>query len=192
MCIRDRLNDILADATTALQPPYISGRRLKICLLYTSTQMAADNFRVEFRFLKHGIIRQKGHARTMLARRADAFQRRDCSAGGDFLLCRIVVAFKPHAVMPAAGAAIHNKPFAQRVDDRSAHAMQTAGIGIILMVELAARMQLGIDDLYARNAKLRMNIHRHAAAVILHGGAAVLMPVSYTHLDVYKRQLPPS
>ena len=70
--------------------------------------------------------------------------------------------------MPAAGAAIHNKPFAQRVDDRSAHAMQTAGISIILMVELAARMQLGLDDLYARNAKLRMNIHRHAAAVILH------------------------
>lgn len=114
----------------------------------------------------------------MLARRADAFQRRDCSAGGDFLLCRIVVAFKPHAVMPAAGAAIHNKPFAQRVDDRSAHAMQTAGISIILMVELAARMQLGIDDLYARNAKLRMNIHRHAAAVILHGGAAVLMQLN--------------
>ena len=32
------LNDILADATTALQPPYISGRRLKI---YYATQQSA-------------------------------------------------------------------------------------------------------------------------------------------------------
>ena len=31
------LNDILADATTALQPPYISGRRLKI---YYATQQS--------------------------------------------------------------------------------------------------------------------------------------------------------
>ena len=43
------------------------------------------------------------------------------------------------------------------------------------MVELAARVQLGVNDLDARNAQLRMHIHRNAAPVVLHADATVLV-----------------
>ena len=138
-------------------------------------QMAADGFGIEFRFFKNGVIRQERHARAMLARRADALQRGHRAPGSNFLFRRIIIAFKAHAVVPAAGAAIHDEPFAQRVDDRRADAVQAAGIRIILMIEFAARVQPGVDHLHARDAQFRVDIDRNAAAVVLHGGAAVLV-----------------
>ena len=111
----------------------------------------------------------------MLARRADALKRRNRTSGCDFSFFLVVVALKAHAVMSAACAAVYNHPLAQRIDDRRANAMQTAGIRIILMIELTAGVQLGIDDLHAGDAQFRVNIHRNTASVILDRRAAVLM-----------------
>ena len=51
--------------------------------------------------------------------------------------------------------------------------MQAARKGIVVLVELAARVQLGEHDLDARDARLRVDVRRDAAAVVLDGGAAV-------------------
>ena len=70
---------------------------------------------------------------------------------------------------------IHRHPLAERIYDRRAHAVQTAGIGVVLIVKLSARVKLGIDDLYRRNAQRRMNVHGHAAAVVRYLAGAVLL-----------------
>jgi len=70
---------------------------------------------------------------------------------------------------------IHRQPFAEGVHDAGAHAVQTAGVGVILIAEFAARVQLGENDLHAGDAQIGMQIHGHAAAVIPHGSRAVLM-----------------
>ena len=53
--------------------------------------------------------------------------------------------------------------------------MQAAGIGIVFIAELAARVQAGINQLDTRYMQLWMLVHRHAAAVIPHRGGAILM-----------------
>ena len=68
---------------------------------------------------------------------------------------------------------VHGQPLAQRVDDRRAHAVQTAGIAVILVVELAARVQHGENDLRAADVHGRVLIHRHTAPVVVHRCGAV-------------------
>ena len=138
-------------------------------------QTAADGLRIELRLLKHGVVRQEGDARAMPPRRCDALKPRHRAAGGDLLFLRIVIALKAHAVFAPAGADLDHQPSRQRIDHRRAHAVQTAGIAVILVVEFAARMQLGKDHLHTGDAQLRMHVHRHAASVVLDGGAAVLV-----------------
>ena len=48
-----------------------------------------------------------------------------------------------------------------------------------MFVELAARVQLGKDDLHARNARFGVDIGRNAAAVILYRGTAVLIEFDF-------------
>ena len=77
-------------------------------------------------------------------------------------------------MLPIAEA-VHRHPFGQRVDHRRAYAVQAARISIVLMVKLAARVQLGIDDLHARNTKRWVHIDRNAAAVVPHAAGTVLV-----------------
>ena len=70
---------------------------------------------------------------------------------------------------------IHRQPLGKRVDNRRAYAVQTAGIGIVFVAELAARMQTRINQFHARYMQLRMLVHGHAAAVVPYRRRAVLM-----------------
>ena len=65
------------------------------------------------------------------------------------------------------------KAFGQGVDARDAHAVQAAGHLVRRVVELAARVELGHDDLYGRDLFLRVDVHGDAAPVVAHGDAVV-------------------
>ena len=86
----------------------------------------------------------------------------------------ILHGFKALLIVAVILIHIHDHPFGKRVYHRCAHAVQTAGIGVIFIIEFSARMQLRIYDLHRRYAQLRMNIHGHAAAVIAYLAGAVL------------------
>ncbi len=59
--------------------------------------------------------------------------------------------------------------------------MQATGIAIAVVIEFAARMQLGKDHLHAAYAQLFVDAHRDAAAVILHGDGVVFVQ-GHAHL----------
>ena len=71
--------------------------------------------------------------------------------------------------------AVHRHPFGQGVHYRRTHAVQAAGIGVVVIVKLAARVQAGIDQLNTADVILGMLVHGHAAAVVPYRGAAVLV-----------------
>lgn len=58
------------------------------------------------------------------------------------------------------------QPDRERIDHRDAHAMQTAGHLVGILVELSARVQLRHDDFGGGNAFGRVDIGRNAAPVI--------------------------
>ncbi|CAM5503630.1 hypothetical protein KAURM247S_01557 [Kitasatospora aureofaciens] len=58
------------------------------------------------------------------------------------------------------------QPRGERVDDRGADAVQTAGGRVRAAAELAARVQLGHHDLDARQSGLGLDVDRDAAAVV--------------------------
>ena len=70
----------------------------------------------------------------------------------------------------AVAAHHHFQPFAQRIHHAGAHTVQTARhlIAGIFAAEFAARVQHGIYHRDGRDAKLWLNIHRNAAAVVCH------------------------
>ena len=65
------------------------------------------------------------------------------------------------------------QPVRQRIDHRNAHAVQTAGNLIGVVVEFAAGVQLGHNDFSRRNAFFLVHAHRNAAAVVADGGRTV-------------------
>ena len=71
-------------------------------------------------------------------------------------------------VLGAVTAHMHNQPFAQRVYNAGADAVQTAShfVAGILAAKLAAGMQHGIHDRDSRDAQFGLDIHRDTAAVI--------------------------
>jgi hypothetical protein len=102
-------------------------------------------------------------------------------AGGGADLVHVhdaVAMFEPRAVFLVVAPDRQLQPFAQRVDDRDAHAMQTArdlvGVAaLIRVVEFPAGVQLGHDDLGRRNALFLVDVDRDAAAVVAHGNRVV-------------------
>ena len=68
---------------------------------------------------------------------------------------------------------LHLQPLAERVDHAHAHAVQAAGHLVGLVVELAARVQLGHDHLHGGDAFALVHVHRDAPAVVLHRHAVV-------------------
>ena len=61
----------------------------------------------------------------------------------------------------------------RRIDHAHAHAVQAAAEGVVFIVEFAAGMQAGQDELNTGDFFFGMNIHRHAAAVIADLATAV-------------------
>ena len=81
-----------------------------------------------------------------------------------------LVGLRPDVPVPAD---LHVQPGRQRVDHGHADAVQAAGNGVGLAVELAARVQRGHHDLDRRAVLHRVLIHRNAAAVVPHPDPAV-------------------
>ena len=63
---------------------------------------------------------------------------------------------------------LHHHVRRKRVYDGRADAMQTSGYLVSSSTELAAGVQLSMDDLNCRYAHLRVDVHRHTASVVLH------------------------
>ncbi len=87
---------------------------------------------------------------------------------------------EPGAVFGVVAPDGQLQPFAQRVDDRDAHAVQTArdlvGVAaVVRVVEFPAGVELGHDDLGSRNAFLGMHVDRDPTAVVADGNAVVGM-----------------
>ncbi len=54
---------------------------------------------------------------------------------------------------------VHFHQGRQRIDDADADAVQAAGEGVVVVAELAARVQAREDQLDTRDLLLRMNVH---------------------------------
>src|SRR5690606_1500102 len=93
---------------------------------------------------------------------ADHGQRRDRVAHAVFLVVQLAVALDPQ-----------DKLLGQRIHHGHAHAVQTAGNLVAVVVELSAGMQHGHDDLGGGTAFLGMDVHGNAAAVVRDGDGVV-------------------
>ncbi len=69
----------------------------------------------------------------------------------------------------------HLEPIRERVNALRADAVQTAGIFVGALPELAARVQIRQDQLDRRHLELRMHVDRNAAAVVAHRNRAIDM-----------------
>ncbi len=104
-------------------------------------------------------VRREIHAGTGIAltHGADHFQLGGLEAVGEGHLVFVAITLDPD---PHLGR--------QGVDHGNAHAVQAAGELVVLVGELAARVQLGEDQLDTGHALFRVDIHRHAASVVGH------------------------
>ena len=95
--------------------------------------------------------------------------------GGDLARRRIGHALKAGLIVLEIMKHIHRGPAAQRVHHGRAHAVQAAGVGVVFVIELAARVELGEDDFRTADPHRGMDVHRHAASVVLYAGGAVVI-----------------
>jgi hypothetical protein len=93
---------------------------------------------------------------------ADLLERRHRVAMGEFDEMLLAVAPDPELQLAR-----------QRVDHGNADAVQAARYLVGILVEFAAGMQLGHDDLGRGNALALVNVDGNAAAVVAHGDGAV-------------------
>ena len=82
-------------------------------------------------------------------------------------------------VMEAIAPHIQPQVLGQRVDHRDAHAVQTAGNLVAVVVELTAGMQHGHDDFGGRNALFLVDVDRDAATVVIHRHRAVFQDLDH-------------
>ena len=61
---------------------------------------------------------------------------------------------------------LHLQPRRERIDHGDSDTVQPAREAVVLVVELAARVQLREDQFHARHLVFRVDVHRHAAAVV--------------------------
>jgi hypothetical protein len=92
----------------------------------------------------------------------------------DFELGSGLAAGKAQVVLLATAPHPAFQVLRERVHDRHAHAVQSAGVLIGLVVEFPAGMQTGQDQLHAAYLFLRMDVHGHAATVVLNLARTVL------------------
>ena len=80
---------------------------------------------------------------------------------------------KAHEMFLAVAPNGQVQPRRQRIHDRHADAVQTAGDLVGILVEFSACMELGHDDLGPGNAFLGMDVDRNAAAIVFDRDRAV-------------------
>ena len=97
---------------------------------------------------------------------ADGGSRLMSRARNGFHLLYRLTAFKPHGVLVFPVVYRRLQPFGQRIDDRGADTVQTAGDLVAVAAELAAGVQNGENNLQCRNTHLRMDADRDAASVV--------------------------
>lgn len=133
---------------------------------------AADG---KFRRIEVFRVRREVHAGAgiALANSADHFE-----VGG------FVAIGEGHLVFVAVALDLDPDLRGQGVDHRNTHAVQAAGELVVLVGELAAGVQLGQDQLDARHTLFRVNVHRHAAAVVGHFKGVVGMENDLYRLGV--------
>ena len=78
----------------------------------------------------------------------------------------------------------HLELLRQRIHHGHADAMQAAGDFVVLVVEFSAGVQPREDQLDAAHLLFRMDVHRHAAAVVRHGQGVVLVQDDVDFLGV--------
>jgi hypothetical protein len=81
-------------------------------------------------------------------------------------LTALLAVFKGDLVAPAAALDGHLQAPGKGVDHRHPHPVQTAGEGVVLVGELGAGVQAGQNQLHPADPLLRVDVHRHAAAVV--------------------------
>ena len=135
---------------------------------------AAHQVGLEAHVLEHAGVGLEAHDGAALAGVAHLLQRGHGVAGDDLAGLAVHDGLKANEIVAVILVHVHGHPLRQGVDHGRAHAMQAAGIGVVLVGELAAGVQLGVDDLHGGNAKLGVDVHRHAAPVVAHLAGAVL------------------
>ena len=78
------------------------------------------------------------------------------------------------SVQVTVASDIDGEPLGQRVGDGRAHAVQTAGIGILSAVEFRARVQLREDDFHAADFEFRVFVDGDTSAVVGHSRDVVV------------------
>ena len=122
---------------------------------------AADRLEVVVGGLEDRLVGPEGHRGAGALRRPALLQR--AAASGS----------RRAGSTGSRRADAHLEPGGQRVDDRDADAVQPAGDGVGLAVELPAGVQHGQDDLEGRPLLRRVHVDRDAAAVVVDPHAAV-------------------
>ena len=131
------------------------------CLL---AHAGMEGFVVIFQRVEHLGIGFEGDLRAVLVRGADDAHFLGNMAAGEFHLINFPVL-----------ADLDLQPLGKGVDDRRAHAVQTAGDLIAPAAEFAARVQDGIDDLQRGLAGLGLNVDGDAAAIVGDGDGVALV-----------------
>ena len=137
-------------------------------------QASSHRFAGKMGVLKHARVGLEAHNGAALARVAQLGQGRDGLAGED-LAVFVRHALKALLIMRVILIHIHREPFGKRVHHAGAHAVQAAGIGIIFVVEFAARVQLGVHHFHRGNPQLGVNAYGNAAAIVRHFAGAILI-----------------
>ena len=118
-------------------------------------QTGVQRFIVVYQLLEDLAIRLEGNTGAGLIGIADDGQVALRHAAGEFLLVDVLAVLY-----------LDNEPLRKGIDDRSAHAVQTAGNLIALAAELTAGMQDGINHRDRGDAHFGVDTHGDAAAVI--------------------------
>ena len=150
-------------------------------------QAARDYLEIHLDRFKNPRVGHKGHLGALAARAADLGQRPLGNARVHAVL--ILIAFKAHLIQPARGCDLYLDPFGKRVDDRSAHAVQTARIGVAVVAEFAAGVKLSENHLNAGNSQLFVYAHGYAAAVVFDRDRAVALQSNRDGVGIAVRRL---
>ena len=123
-----------------------------------------ERFVVIFQRVEHLGVGLEGDLRAVLVRGADDAHFLGNMAAGEFHLINFPVL-----------ADLDLQPLGKGVDDRRAHAVQTAGDLIAPAAEFASCVQDGIDDLKCGLAGLGLNVDGDAAAIVGDGDGVALV-----------------
>ena len=136
---------------------------------------AAHRVGIEIHVLEHPGIGLEGHLRAPAAGVADLRKRGHRTAGDHLARLFVLDGLEALLIVAVIAVHVHHHPLGQRVHHRSAHAVQSSGVGVVLVGKLAACVELGVDDLHSGHAQLGMDVHRDAAPVVRHLAGAVLL-----------------